>query len=222
MDGPIFPTASAATTRGTLHSLHFIIQQVEHFYGEAWNTLLWEVGLITAALGVVAPLVIGWNRTRTLRKAIDAAEKRIDAHRGEMEDLRQSIRDSVNGAKADALTINSLNLPALRALDKLLMAAALFAEAGDYLGATTRLSDITSDQFINRLRGEDGVEGGEILEAFNSGAKYLDGKIHGRQAICQGKDFPANRLIDQVQAARRRYLAAFDGDTGTGRTQGGP
>jgi hypothetical protein len=205
-----------------LHSLHFIIQQVEHFYGEAWNTLLWEVGLITAALGVVAPLVIGWNRTRTLRKAIDAAEKRIDAHRGEMEDLRQSIRDSVNGAKADALTINSLNLPALRALDKLLMAAALFAEAGDYLGATTRLSDITSDQFINRLRGEDGVEGGEILEAFNSGAKYLDGKIHGRQAICQGKDFPANRLIDQVQAARRRYLAAFDGDTGTGRTQGGP
>ena len=205
-----------------MHSLHFIIQQVEHFYGEGWNTLLWEVGLITAALGVVAPLVIGWNRTRTLRRAIDAAERRIDAHRREMEDLRQSIRDAANGAKADALTINSLNLPALRALDKLLMAAALFAEAGDYLGATTRLDDIVSDQFINRLRDEGGVEGGEILEAFNSGAKYLDGKIHGRQAICQGKDFPANRLIAQVQAARRRYLAAFNRDTGTGRTQGGP
>lgn len=205
-----------------MHSLRFIIQQVEHFYGEGWNTLLWEVGLITAALGVVAPLVIGWNRTRTLRKAIDAAEKRIDAHRREMEDLRQSLRDAVSTAKADALTINAASLRPLDALRKLLAAAENFAEAGNYLGATTRLGDIVSDQFINRLRDEDGVEGGEILEAFNSGAKYLEGKIHGRQAICQGKDFPANRLIDQVQAARRRYLAAFNGDTGTGRTRGGP
>lgn len=51
-----------------IQNLKCIITQVEHFYGDGWNTMLWEVGLIVGALGVVFPIFYNFRSKRELGK----------------------------------------------------------------------------------------------------------------------------------------------------------
>ncbi len=72
----VAPAATTSPTMGSNAHLHYIIQQVEHFYGAGWNTTLWEMGLLFAAVtvvfGVLAPvgllLITKWSVAGDLRK----------------------------------------------------------------------------------------------------------------------------------------------------------
>jgi hypothetical protein len=48
--------------------LQFIISQVEKFYGEGWNTILWEVALIVGLLGTILGIFAPWYINNKLEK----------------------------------------------------------------------------------------------------------------------------------------------------------
>ncbi len=147
--------ATATAPAGT-HNLHYITQQVEHFYGDGWHTLLWEVGLITATLGVLAPVLINWNKTRVFKQRIVKAETRLrtieDSFRRETEEIKRDIQRTAAIAKADVLTSHASNLPPLKALTKLLAAAEFYIKGGGYEDANNRLNEISADEFISALQ----------------------------------------------------------------------
>ena len=77
-----------------LRDLHLIIDQVEEFYGKAWDTILWEAGVLTGLFGVIIPLIAGYiarNRIRSLENRIarEIEEQTTSARAQMTEQLRQ-------------------------------------------------------------------------------------------------------------------------------------
>lgn len=80
--------ATATAPAGT-HNLHYITQQVEHFYGDGWHTLLWEVGLITATLNEISAdefiSALQANHKSEMPYAIKGLKERTDRLRKEVQ-----------------------------------------------------------------------------------------------------------------------------------------
>ena len=96
--------APAAATTGPsqqISNLQTIINQVEHFYGEGWHTILWGVGLIVGALGVLAPLYINYDARKLMEQQI--ANARRDAKiqtENAIRDITAKIEEAERKAEA--------------------------------------------------------------------------------------------------------------------------
>ena len=200
--------ATATAPTGT-HDLHYITQQVEHFYGDGWHTLLWEVGLITATLGVVAPVLLNWNKTRAFKQRIVKAENRLktieDSFRRETEEIKRDIQRTASVAKADALTSNATNLPPLTALAKLLMAAELYIDGREYEDANNRLNDISADTFISALQAN---HKSEMRRAINRLKEQAD-RVKKVAEKIPLNEYMRDTLLNNIQRVKVKYDNTF-------------
>jgi|GEM_PF-6105438 len=80
--------------------LKTIISQVEHFYGEGWHTILWQVGLIVGALGVLAPLYINYDARKRMEQQIAKARRdakaQTDTARDAMAKKISEVRETLS------------------------------------------------------------------------------------------------------------------------------
>ncbi len=200
---------ATATAPAGAHNLHYITQQVEHFYGDGWHTLLWEVGLITATLGVLAPVLINWNKTRVFKQRIVKAETRLrtieDSFRRETEEIKRDIQRTATIAKADVLTSHASNLPPLKALTKLLVAAEFYIKGGGYEDANNRLNEISADEFISALQAN---HKSEMRRAINRLKEQAD-RVKKVAEKIPLNEYMRDTLLNNIQRVKVKYDNTF-------------
>lgn len=198
-------TAIISAPPTSLNDLRYITQQVEHFYGEGWNTVLWEVGLITTALGVVFPVLVNLIERQTLMRRIANAEKRLRAieenFRRETNKIKDDLQRFANYAKADGLTVNANALSQAEALTKLLTAAEYYVKGGGYQDAVNRLNEISDDEFTSRLQHEHKSDIRNIVPSI----KRLIERVRS-EAQSVSSDEPMKReLLGAIQKTEEKY-----------------